>query len=87
MVEGCSLHIVRRRVDGLALSVIAAQSRERAVEVVLVQDGVFAELPASTPVCVNDEDATARGIDTPHRRVGYEDIAAMVCGAACVTVW
>jgi sulfur transfer complex TusBCD TusB component (DsrH family) len=57
------------------------------VEVVLVQDGVFADMPASLSVCVNDEDAAARGIDTPYRRVGYVDIARMVCDAASVTVW
>lgn len=82
-----SLHIVRRRGDELAMSVIAAQSRERPVEVVLVQDGVFADVPASLSVYVNDEDAAARGIDPPHRRVGYTDIARMVCDAASVTVW
>jgi hypothetical protein len=87
VVAGRALHIVRRRADGLALSVIAAQSRERPVEVVLVQDGVFAELPALPAVCVNDEDVAARGIETPYRRVGYDDIANMVCGAASVTVW
>jgi len=69
------------------MSVIAAQSGARPVEVVLVQDGVFADIPASLAVCVNDEDVAARGIDTPYRRVGYTEIAKMVCDAACVTVW
>jgi hypothetical protein len=87
MVKGTALHIVRRRADGLALAVMAAQSRERGVEVVLVQDGVFADMPPSFSVCVSDEDAAARGIDTQHRRVGYDDIARMVCDAASVTVW
>ncbi len=87
MVKGAALHIVRRRADGLALAVMAAQSRERGVEVVLVQDGVFADMPPSLSVCVSDEDVTARGIDTQHRRVGYDDIARMVCDAASVTVW
>lgn len=87
MVDCRSLHIVRRRLDGLAVAVIAAQRRDRTVEVVLVQDGVFAQLPAETVVCVNDEDVTARGVDTSYRRVGYEHIAAMICGAERVTVW
>jgi hypothetical protein len=71
----------------LALAVIAAQGRDRAVDVLLVQDGVLAELPATFAVCVNDEDVAARGIDTTHRRVGYEEIAKMVCDATSVTVW
>lgn len=69
------------------MSVIAAQSAARPVQVVFVQDGVFADIPASLAVCVNDEDVVARGIDTPHRRVGYAEIAKMVCDAASVTVW
>jgi sulfur transfer complex TusBCD TusB component (DsrH family) len=69
------------------MSVIAAQSGARPVEVVLVQDGVFADIPAALTVCVNDDDVAARGIDTPHRRVSYDEIAKMVCDAACVTVW
>jgi sulfur transfer complex TusBCD TusB component (DsrH family) len=69
------------------MSVIAAHSGDRTVEVVLVQDGVFAEIPAALAVCVNDEDVVARGIHTPYRRVGYDEIAKMVCDAACVTVW
>lgn len=69
------------------MSVIAAQSGARPVEVVLVQDGVFADIPPPLAVCVNDEDVVARGIDTRYRRVGYDEIAKMVCDAACVTVW
>lgn len=69
------------------MSVIAAQSRDRAVEVLLVQDGVFAELPGTLAVCVNDEDVVARGMDTAYRRVGYDEIARMVCDASSVTVW
>jgi hypothetical protein len=87
MVAGRALHIVRRRADGLAMSVIDAQSGARPVEVVLVQDGVFTDIPASPAVCVNGEDVVARGIDTPHRRVSYDELAKMVCEAACVTVW
>jgi sulfur transfer complex TusBCD TusB component (DsrH family) len=87
VVAGRVLHIVRRREDTLAMSVIAAQSRDRSVEVVLVQDGVFVELPATLAVSVNGDDVAARGIDTPYRRVGYDDIAKMVCDAVCVTVW
>ena len=87
MVAGRSLHIVRRRADGLAMSVIAAQSGARPVAVVLVQDGVFAEIPASPAVCVNDDDVVARGIETRYRRVKIDEIAKMVCDAASVTVW
>ncbi len=81
------MHIVRRREDRLAMSVIAAQSRNGSVDVVLVQDGVFSEFPSPLAVSVSHDDVTARGIDTPYRRVGYDDIAKMVCDAASVTVW
>ncbi|MFZ5861278.1 MAG: hypothetical protein ACOYXR_00310 [Nitrospirota bacterium] len=87
MTGGRALHIVRRRADDVAWAVIAAQGRESPVDVVLVQDGVFAEPPAGTTVWVNDEDAQARGITTPHRQVGYDEIAGMVVNAATVTVW
>lgn len=81
------LHIVRRREDPLAMAVIAAQSQDRSVEVVLVQDGVFVELPGALAVSVSNDDVTARGIETPYRRVGYDDIAKMVCDASSVMVW
>ncbi|MFZ5875288.1 MAG: hypothetical protein ACOYXU_02650 [Nitrospirota bacterium] len=87
MTGGRALHIVRRRADEMAWAVIAAQGRESGVDVLLVQDGVFAEPPAGTTVWVNDEDVAARGIETPHRRVGYDEIAGMVVNAATVTVW
>jgi sulfur transfer complex TusBCD TusB component (DsrH family) len=87
VVKGRVLHIVRRRVDDLAWDVIAAQNGDAAVDVVLVQDGVFAEPPAGMAVVLSDEDVGARGIETPHRRVGYDEIAGMVVDAATVTVW
>lgn len=87
MVGGRALHVVRRRADDMAWAVIAEQNRESPVDVLLVQDGVFAEPPAGVSVCANDEDVAARGLDTPHRRVGYDEIAGMVVNAATVRVW
>jgi sulfur transfer complex TusBCD TusB component (DsrH family) len=87
VTAGRALHIVRRRADETAWAVIAAQNRESGVDVVLVQDGVFAEPPDGTTVWVNDDDVAARGIETPHRRVGYDELAGMVVNAATVRVW
>jgi sulfur transfer complex TusBCD TusB component (DsrH family) len=71
----------------MAWAVIGAQGRESGVDVLLVQDGVYAEPPAGATVWVNDEDVAARGIETTHPRVGYDEIAGMVVKAATVTVW
>lgn len=81
------LHIVRRRADALATAMIEEQSRRGRVGVVLVQDGIFADMPASAEVCVNDEDVSARGVETVHRRVGYDEIARFVVDASTVMVW
>ena len=81
------MHIIRKRSDALAAAVIAEQSRKGPVGVVLVQDGVFADLSSSVEMYVNGEDAAARGVDTPHRRVGYEEFARLVAEASTVMVW
>ncbi len=81
------LHIVRRRADALATAMIEEQSRRGRVGVVLVQDGIFADMPASAEVYVNDEDVRARGVETVHHRVGYDEIARFVVDASTVMVW
>lgn len=81
------LHIVRKRADPMAMAVIAQQTRNERVGVVLVQDGVWADVPETVDVCVNQEDARARGVETRHRRVGYDEIAELVVAAARVMVW
>jgi sulfur transfer complex TusBCD TusB component (DsrH family) len=87
VVKGGALHIVRKRADPLAVAMITEQSRRGPVGVILVQDGVYSELPAPCEVCVNDEDVTARGVTTAYRRVGYDDIARLVLDASTVMVW
>lgn len=86
-MTGGILHLVRKRIDPTAAAVIARQSRLGPVGVVLMQDGVFAEIPGAVEVYVNHEDAAARGIETAHRKVGYEEIAAFVVSASRVMVW
>jgi sulfur transfer complex TusBCD TusB component (DsrH family) len=66
---------------------IEEQGRRGHVGVVLVQDGIFAAMPASAEVYVNDEDARARGVETVYRRVGYDEIARFVVDASTVMVW
>ncbi len=87
MVSGGALHIVRKRGDALAAAVMTEQSRKGPVGVVLVQDGILADVPPSVEVYVNREDAAARGVDTPHCRVDYDEIARFVVDASTVTVW
>jgi sulfur transfer complex TusBCD TusB component (DsrH family) len=87
VVKGGALHIVRRRADALATAMIEEQSLRGRVGVVLVQDGIFADMPASAEVYVNDEDVKARGVETVHRRVGYDEIARFVVDASTVMVW
>ena len=89
MVAGGALHIIRKRGDAFAAAVIAEQRRKGPVGVVLVQDGILADVSPSVDVdvYVNGEDAVARGVDTPYRRVGYEEIARFVADASSVMVW
>jgi hypothetical protein len=87
MVAGGALHIIRKRGDAFAAAVIAEQRRKGPVGVVLVQDGILTDVSPSVDVYVNGEDAAARGVDTPYRRVGYEEIARFVADASSVMVW
>jgi len=87
MVAGGALHIIRKRGDAFAAAVIAEQRRKGPVGVVLVQDGILADVLPSVDVYVNGEDAVARGVETPYRRVGYEEIARFVADASSVMVW
>jgi sulfur transfer complex TusBCD TusB component (DsrH family) len=87
MVAGGALHIIRKRGDAFAAAVIAEQRRKGPVGVVLVQDGILADVSPSVDVYVNGEDAVARGVETPYRRVGYEEIARFVADASSVMVW
>jgi len=87
MVAGAPLHIVRKRVDPLAVAVIAEQRRQGPVGVVLVQDATLAEVPSGVQVWVSDEDVTARSLRTLHQRIGYEEIARLVVEASTVMIW
>jgi len=86
-VKGGPLHIVRRRADALAAAMIADQGRRGPVGVVLVEDGVLANIPPGPSVWANADDVTARGITTPHRLIGYDEMAELVVAASRVTVW
>lgn len=87
MVTGGSLHIVRKRLDPLAVAVMTEQSRLGPVKAVLVQDGALADVPPGIQVWVSDEDVTARCLTTPHERIGYDEIARLVIEASTVMVW
>lgn len=87
MVVGTPLHIVRRRLDALAVAVMTEQSRQGPVGAVLVEDGALTEVPSGVQVWVSDEDVTARNLTTPYQRIGYEEIARLVIEASTVMVW
>ncbi len=82
-----TLHILRKAEDRLAMEAIRNERQQRAVAVLLLQDGVLAkgDFPDETYAC--REDLDARGIQSPYRAADYDAIARLIAEHDRVITW
>ncbi|MFQ5456176.1 MAG: DsrH/TusB family sulfur metabolism protein [Nitrospirota bacterium] len=82
-----TLHIIREPDEKTVLEIIEGEARNKKISILLVQDGVFADLDIPVNIYVNSEDIEARGIDTGYKEVDYEGIRKLIINHKRVIVW
>jgi hypothetical protein len=82
-----TLHIIRRPNDRTAAEAVAVERESHPVSILLIQDGVFSTLFPGEETYVSAEDAGARRVEPPGRRVSYAEICRLILDAARVVVW
>ena len=82
-----SLHIIRKTTDPLAIEAMTNERRQRAIALLLIQDGVLAkgDFPEETYACA--EDLIARGAARPYKAIGYPEMARLISECDRVIVW
>ena len=82
------LHIVRDPNERLAIEVAARQSKEDAVSLLLIQDGVLARPPLDRINCYAlSDDLEARQVSSPGGVIDYDGMARMIAEHDKVVVW
>lgn len=80
------LHIIRDPRDPLPLGVVKASGQESEVSILLLQDGVLAQVSGER-VYACAEDVRARGVFPPYQTVDYEGIVDLICTHDRVICW
>ncbi len=81
------LHIIRDPREKLALEVARYQAGSKEVGLLLIQDGVLADLKLDLPVYALADDVEARGIQGRYPSVDYSEMVGLITGHDQVIVW
>ncbi|MBI5166845.1 MAG: hypothetical protein HY998_03755 [candidate division NC10 bacterium] len=81
------LHIIRDPREQLALEVARYQADSREVSLLLIQDGVLADLMLDLPVYALTDDMEARGIQGRYLLVSYPEVVRLIFEHDKVIIW
>lgn len=81
------LHIIRDPREKLALEVARYQAGFKRVSLLLIQDGVLADIKSDFSVYALGEDMEARGIQGRYPSVDYSEMVGLITGHDQVIVW
>jgi sulfur transfer complex TusBCD TusB component (DsrH family) len=82
------LHIIKKSSDPYALEIIAGQTKENEVSVVLIQEGVRMEIDLpEVKVFALEEDAAERNVRPKVKTIVYEGLLDLILEADAVVTW